>query len=66
MQRRSRRAWILVLGALLAVVLVLALGVVWAVAPEEARGLLLLVGGVLTAAVYVALYALQRREHWRS
>ena len=64
MRRRSRPPWILILGGTVAVVIVL--GAVWAVAPEDARGLLMLAGGALTVAVYLALYAIQRRRHWGS
>lgn len=62
MQDRLRLRWILTLGGVAAVAVVL--GVVWAVAPEDTRGMLMLAGGALTAAVYVVLYAIQRRRHW--
>lgn len=64
MHRRSRSLWILILSGVAAVVIVL--GAVWTVAPEDARGLLMLVGGALTVAVYLILYAIQRRRHWGS
>jgi len=63
MQRQTRRPWGLILGTTLAAVAVLA--VIWTAAPEGDRGLLMLVGGVLTAVVFVPLYALQSRDHWR-
>lgn len=64
MRSQARLPWILILGAMVAVAIVL--GAVWAVAPEDARGLLMLAGGAITVAVYVALYAIQRRRHWGS
>jgi NaMN:DMB phosphoribosyltransferase len=64
MRRRSSPLWILILGGTVAVAIVL--GAVWAVAPADARGLLMLAGGALTVAVYVVLYAIQRRRHWGS
>lgn len=64
MRSQSRPPWILVLGG--AVVVAIVLGAIWAVAPEDARGLLVLVGGLITLAVYLALYAIQRRGHWGS
>jgi len=63
MRSQSRRPWILILGAM---VVAIFLGAVWAVAPEDARGLLMLAGGAITVAVYLALYAIQRRRHWGS
>jgi quinol-cytochrome oxidoreductase complex cytochrome b subunit len=64
MRSQSRLPWILIFGAIVAVAIVL--GAVWAVAPEDARGLLMLAGGTITVAVYLALYAIQRRRHWGS
>jgi len=64
MRSQSRPPWILILGAMVAVAIVL--GAVWAVAPEDARGLLMLAGGAITVAVYLALYVIQRRRHWGS
>lgn len=62
MPRRSRRASILLLGGTVALVIVL--GAIWAVAPEDVRGLLLLAWAVLTVTVYLALFVVQRRCHW--
>ena len=62
MRSRSGLKWMLLLAA--AVVLVVALAVVWAVAPNEGRGPLLLAAGGLVAVMYGALYAIQRRRHW--
>ena len=64
MRRPSRPRWILVLGAIVAVAIVV--GAVWAVAPEDARGFLMLAGGAITVAAYLALFAVQRRRHWGS
>jgi quinol-cytochrome oxidoreductase complex cytochrome b subunit len=64
MRSQSRPSWILVLGGI--VVAAVVLGAVWAMAPEDARGLLMLAGGAITVAVYLALYAIQRRRHWDS
>jgi hypothetical protein len=64
MRSQSRPSWILILGGAVAVAIVL--GAIWAVAPGDARGLLMLAGGAITVAVYLALYAIQRRRHWGS
>ena len=64
MRSQSRPPWFLILGGIVGVVIVL--GAIWALASEEARGLLMLAGGALTVAVYLALYAIQRRRHWNS
>ncbi len=64
MRNQSRPPWILVLGGIVVVAIVLA--TIWAMAPEDARGLLMLAGGAITVAVYLALFAIQRRRHWRS
>jgi hypothetical protein len=64
MRSQSRPTWILILGGTLVVAIVL--GAIWAVTPEDARGLLMLAGGAITVAVYLALYAIQRRRHWGS
>ena len=64
MRSQSGPSWILVLGGFVVVAIVL--GAIWAVAPEDARGLLLLAGGAITVAVYLALSAIQRRRHWGS
>lgn len=47
-----------------ALILLVAVAVIWVVAPEETRGGFLLVAGAATAALYGALYAGQRRRHW--
>jgi hypothetical protein len=62
--RNPRRAWLLFLAAPLALMVVL--GVIWAAAPDGLRGLLMLVGGVLTAVACVVGYVIERRAHWRS
>jgi len=64
MRNQSRPPWILILGGIVVVAIVL--GAIWAVAPEDARGLLMLAGGAMAVAVYLALFAIQRRRHWRS
>lgn len=62
MKRQSQRRWLQLLGATLAIVLVIA--AVWAAAPEDLRGLFLIVGGVLYAVTTVGGYAIERRIHW--
>jgi hypothetical protein len=62
MARRSRRLWVLVLWA--SGVIIVAMAAVWAVAPEDVRGVLLLVGGVISAVTIVGGYAIERRVHW--
>ncbi len=64
MQPWSRSAGSALLVLVVAVVFVVV--VIWAVSPEDVRGVLMLAGGVLTVAVYVVLYVLQRRRHWGS
>lgn len=58
----SQRLWLLILGAF--VVIVGAMAAVWAAAPEDIRGVLMLVGGVLYAVTVVSGYAIERRVHW--
>lgn len=62
MRRQSRQGWTMLLA--LAAVAVLALALVWAAAPEDLRGLYLLVGAIVTGLVYGVLYAIQVRRHW--
>jgi hypothetical protein len=64
MQPWSRSAGSALLVLVVAAVFVVA--VIWAVSPEDVRGVLMLAGGVLTAAVYMVLYVIQRRRHWGS
>lgn len=66
MARQSRQAWILKVGAPVGepVALVVLLAVIWAAAPEDLRGPLMLVGGMFAAVTYLVLYAVQRRRHW--
>ena len=63
MRSQSRAPWTLILGV---TVVAIVLGAVWALAPEEARGLLMLAAGAISVALYLALYAIQRRRHWDS
>ena len=46
------------------VIVVVALAAIWAAAPEDLRGLLLLAAGAITLAVCGALYLIERRRHW--
>ena len=62
MQRRSHSPLIPILGGFAAVIIVL--WAVWAIAPEDVRGLLMVAGGAVTAVAYLVLYAIQRRRHW--
>lgn len=64
MRSRSLLPWILILSAMVALAIVI--GAVWAVAPEGARGLLMLAGGAVAIVSCLALYAVQRRRHWGS
>ena len=51
---------------IIAVALIIVVGVaaIWAVTPEDLRGLLLLTAGVVAAAAYGALFVIERRRHW--
>jgi hypothetical protein len=62
MERQSRRRWLLILGA--TVVIVLVMGVIWAAAPEDLRGFLLVVGGVFYLVTVVGVFVIERRTHW--
>jgi hypothetical protein len=62
MDLRTRRRWLLVIGTTAVIVLVMA--AIWAVAPEDLRGLLLVIGGVFYAATVVGGYVIERRLHW--
>jgi hypothetical protein len=64
MARRSRRTLVLILGATVLVALLLA--IVWAAAPDDLRGSLMLAGGVVAVATYAGLYVIERDEHWGS
>jgi NaMN:DMB phosphoribosyltransferase len=64
MHRQSLPPWILILGGIVAIAVVL--GAIWAAAPDDVRGLLMLAGGAMTLAVYLALLAIERRRHWGS
>jgi len=64
MRSQSRSAWTLILGGTIVVAIVL--GAVWTLAPEETRGLLMLAAGAITVAIYLGLYAIERRRHWDS
>ncbi len=59
---RGGRRWFPLVAA--AAVLVVAFAVIWAAAPDDLRGLILVVGGAITAATYAAVYVLQRHIHW--
>ena len=63
MRSQSRSPWTLILGV---TVVAIVLGAVWVFAPEEARGPLMLAAGAATVALYLALYAIERRRHWDS
>ena len=58
----TRRMGILVLAA--SIVIMVAMAAVWAIAPEDVRGMLLLAGGLLWAAAIVGGYVVERRVHW--
>jgi hypothetical protein len=62
MAHRSRRSWILILAA--SVVVIIAMAAVWAAAPEDLRGVLILIGGVFCVATIVGGYAIERHVHW--
>lgn len=62
MAHYSRRFWVLSLGA--SVVIIVTMAAVWAAAPEDIRGLLMLVGGLIYAVTVVGGYAIERRVHW--
>lgn len=62
MERQSRRRWLPILGATVVIVLVMA--VIWEAAPEDARGLLMVVGGVFYAVTVIGGYVIERRLHW--
>jgi hypothetical protein len=62
MERRSRRKWLPILAATVVVVLVMA--AIWAAAPEDVRGLLMVVGGVFYGVAVVGGYVVERRLHW--
>ena len=62
MSSRPGPTWIPLMA--MAAILVVAVAAIWVAAPEDLRGWLLLAAGAITAAVYVALYVLQRRRHW--
>jgi hypothetical protein len=62
MAHRSRRSWILILAA--SVVVIIAMAAVWAAAPEDLRGVLILIGGVFCVATTVGGYAIERHVHW--
>jgi hypothetical protein len=62
MAHRSRRRWVLVLGA--SVFIMVAMAAVWTAAPEYVRGVLVLIGGVLWAMAIVGGYVIERRVHW--
>jgi hypothetical protein len=46
------------------VILIVAWAVIWSWAAPDVRGVVLLAGGVIASAFYVALYVMQRRRHW--
>jgi hypothetical protein len=62
MALQDLRRWFPQLAA--AVLLVVAFAVLWTVAPEDLRGLVLLGGAALTATTYVAIYVVERSRHW--
>jgi hypothetical protein len=62
MSRPNGRSWLLPVAA--ATIVLLAFAIIWFAAPEDLRGLVILAGGVVTAALYLGLYALQRARHW--
>jgi hypothetical protein len=62
MAHLSRRSWVLILAA--SVVIIAAMAALWASAPEDLRGVLMLVGGVFWAVMIVGGYAIERHVHW--
>jgi hypothetical protein len=62
MTHSARRFWTLFVGA--SIVIVVAMAAVWAAAPQDVRGALLLVGGALYAVTIIGGYAIERRVHW--
>ncbi len=62
MKRQARGRWLLILGSTVVIVLVMA--AIWAAAPEDVRGLLLVVGGVFYIVTVVGVFVIERRMHW--
>jgi hypothetical protein len=62
MAGRQGRSWVQFVIA--AAILLIAFAVTWAAAPEDLRGPMLLAAGVVTAALYVGLFAVERARHW--
>jgi hypothetical protein len=62
MALRTGRRWFPYLAV--AVILIAAMAVIWTAAPDDLRGLILLVGLALTAATDVGLFVFQRSRHW--
>ena len=62
MAGRQGRSWVQFVVA--AAILFIAFAIIWTAAPEDVRGPMLLAAGVITAAVYLGVFALQRARHW--
>ncbi len=62
MNHGSRRRWTAYLVAFAGALV--AMGLVWTAAPEDVRGLLLLVGAATWGMIILVGYALERRLHW--
>ena len=62
MAHLSRRSWVLILAA--SVVIIVAMAAVWAAAPDDLRGVLILVGGVFYVVTIVGCYAIEHHVHW--
>jgi hypothetical protein len=62
MAHLSRRSWVLILAA--SVGIIVAMAAVWAAAPDDLRGVLILVGGVFYVVTIVGGYAIEHHVHW--
>ena len=62
MAHLSRRSWVLIPAA--SVVIIVAMAAVWAAAPDDLRGVLILVGGVFYVVTIVGGYAIEHHVHW--
>jgi hypothetical protein len=62
MAHLSRRPWLLIFAASFVCLIVMA--AIWAVAPDDVRAWLMVVGGVFYVVAIVGGYAIERRVHW--